>query len=64
LAGCGVFATPLLISLILYFWEMSGFEPAESCRIKQARYQLCHTDNKENQIFLIFKEIENGAVAK
>ncbi len=23
-----------------------------------------HTDKKENQIFLIFKEIQNGAVAK
>jgi hypothetical protein len=23
-----------------------------------------HTDKKENQIFLIYKEIQNGAVAK
>ncbi len=25
---------------------------------------LCHTDKKVNQIFLIYKEIQNGAVAK
>ncbi len=25
---------------------------------------LCHTDKKENQIFLIYKEIQKGAVAK
>jgi hypothetical protein len=25
---------------------------------------FCHTDTKENKIFLIYKEIQNGAVAK
>jgi hypothetical protein len=24
----------------------------------------CHTDKKENQIFLIYREIQSGAVAK
>jgi hypothetical protein len=27
-------------------------------------FVLLHTDKKENQIFLIYKEIQNGAVAK
>ncbi len=27
-------------------------------------FSLLHTDKKENQIFLIYKEIQNGAVAK
>ncbi len=27
-------------------------------------YTNVHTDKKENQIFLIYKEIQNGAVAK
>jgi hypothetical protein len=35
---------------------------------KRLSWNLCnenvHTDKKENQIFLIFKEIQNGAVAK
>jgi hypothetical protein len=26
--------------------------------------QTCHTDKKENQIFLIYREIQSGAVAK
>jgi hypothetical protein len=30
------------------------------CRL----YPSPHTDKKENQIFLIYKEIQNGAVAK
>jgi hypothetical protein len=25
---------------------------------------VCYTDEKENQFFLIYKEIQNGAVAK
>ncbi len=25
---------------------------------------ICYTDKKENQIFLIYKEIQSGAVAK
>ncbi len=29
LAGLSVLATPLLMLPILYFWEMSGFEPKE-----------------------------------
>jgi hypothetical protein len=32
-----VFATPLLMSPILYICEMSGFANPESCRSKQAR---------------------------
>jgi hypothetical protein len=30
----------------------------------QQNPQADHTDKKENQIFLIYKEIQNGAVAK
>ncbi len=41
-------ATPLLMSAILYFWEMSGFE-AVSCRSKQVRYNLA----TDPPIFLI-----------
>jgi hypothetical protein len=27
-------------------------------------YKVCYTDKKENKIFLIYKEIQMGAVAK
>ncbi len=30
----------------------------------EARFSLLYTDKKENQIFLIYKEIQSGAVAK
>ncbi len=31
---------------------------------KQRKHVKLHTDKKENLIFLIYKEIQNGAVAK
>jgi hypothetical protein len=37
LAGSSVLATPLLMSHIFYFWQMSG-----SCCSRQARYHLSH----------------------
>jgi hypothetical protein len=40
LADYSVLATPLLLSPILYFWEMSVDPCPESCRSKLVRYQL------------------------
>jgi hypothetical protein len=31
---------------------------------KITQYRIVHTDKKEKQIFLIYKEIQSGAVAK
>ncbi len=41
-AGKCVLATPLVMLPFLYFLEISGFSNPESCRSKQARYQLSH----------------------
>jgi hypothetical protein len=33
-------------------------------KVLRGNFIVGYTDNKENKIFLIFKEIQNGAVAK
>jgi hypothetical protein len=47
--------------------EVAGSQPMSTAvhvEPKSITPFLTHTDKKENQIFLIYKEIRNGAVAK
>jgi hypothetical protein len=39
-------------------------ECVESAEVGGVVYRLSYTDKKENYIFLIYKEIQTGAVAK
>ena len=41
-----------------------GFQPPGRLPKKELENTSMYTDKKENQIFLIHKEIQNGAVAK
>jgi hypothetical protein len=57
--------------IMLFFWATEPRGPIESEPFASGRFDIrtfckCahHTDIKENQIFLINKEIQNGAVAK
>jgi hypothetical protein len=43
--------------------KASSFVPSSDCP-EYRRWRYSYTDKKENQIFLIYKEIHNGAVAK
>jgi hypothetical protein len=53
------------------WFRADGFSPPKGfCPIRfhsggfRADIFVCYTDKKENQIFLIYKEIQSGAVAK
>ncbi len=69
-----MFLHNLTFGLLAMQYTFIHFEDSglQNIRKKQANYTFlfvfltvwCYTDKKENQIFLIYKEIQSGAVAK
>ncbi len=52
-----------LLHIFAYWWWHYGWMGSEFSSFCNISFR-CHTDKKENKIFLLYKEIQRGAVAK